>query len=57
MWWLGTQWTSNMNGSRLYSMVSNHCGGSNKHGGYYIGLFGHCIKNHVYGLYRNCWFN
>ena len=31
----------------LYSVLSNKSGGWNKRGGYYIGLFGHYIKNHV----------
>ena len=31
-----------------YSMVSNSSGGWYKRGGYYIGLFGHYIKNHVF---------
>ena len=30
-----------------YSVLSNKSGGWNKRGGYYIGLFGHYIKNHV----------
>ena len=30
-----------------YSEVSNKRGGWYKRGGYYIGLFGHYIKNHV----------
>ena len=28
-------------------MVSNNSGGSNKRGGYYIGLFGYYIKNYI----------
>ena len=35
----------------LYSLLSNCRGGGNKHGGYFMGLFGHYIKNHF--LFNN----